>query len=210
MKVLYGFAYISLNIILRPLFRLRVYGTAHLPRGPAILAANHQSYIDPAAIGASMPEEIFYLAREDVFRFRLFRWLCRRVNSIMIQRRRADRSALNEVLAKLAEGWKVLVFPEGTRSYDGTLQPPERGISLLAQKSGAPVVPTYVSGTHRVLPRGGSAIHFRPISVSFGNAFGFDKSLLEHGAHAAYEVFSRRVMDAIARLKADRESSPPR
>lgn len=155
-----------------------------------------------------MPEEIFYLAREDVFRFRPFCWFCRKVNSIMIQRRRADRSALNEVLAKLAEGWKVLVFPEGTRSYDGRLQPPERGISLLAHKSGSPVVPTYVSGTHRVLPRGGSRIHFYPISVSFGKPFGFDESLLEHGAHTAYHVFSHRVMGAIARLKADRESRP--
>lgn len=210
MKVLYGFAYILLNIILRAFFRLRVYGTTNLPKGPAILAANHQSYIDPTAIGASMPEEIFYLAREDVFHFRPFSWFCRKVNSILIRRRRADRSALKGVLARLAEGWKVLVFPEGTRSYDGRLQPPERGISLLAHKSAAPVVPTYVSGTHQVLPRGRSMIHFYPISVSFGKPFRFDKSLLEHGAHKAYAVFSHRVMDAIARLKEDLESGPLR
>lgn len=205
MKVLYGFAYILLNIIFRAFFRLKVYGTTNLPKGPAILAANHQSYIDATAVGASMPEEIFYLAREDAFRFGLFRWLFRRVNSIMIQRRRADRSALKEALRKLAEGWKILVFPEGTRSYDGKLQPPERGISLLAHKSGVPVVPTYVSGTHRVLPRGRTMIHFHPISVSFGKPFRFEEFLPQHGTHAAYEEFSLRVMDAIARLKRDRE-----
>jgi 1-acyl-sn-glycerol-3-phosphate acyltransferase len=209
MKVLYGFAYISLNIVLRAFFRMKVYGRANLPGGPAILAANHQSYIDPTAIGASMLEEMYYLAREDFFEWRPFLWLCRKLNSIMIQKRRADRSALNAVLAKLAEGWKVLVFPEGTRSHDGRLQPPQRGISLLAHKSGVPVVPTYVSGTHRVLPRGRTMIHFHPISVSFGEPFRFDTALLDQGAHAAYEAFSHRVMEAIARLKADRERRPP-
>jgi 1-acyl-sn-glycerol-3-phosphate acyltransferase len=205
MKVLYGFAYILLNIIFRAFFRLKVYGTTNLPKGPAILAANHQSYIDATAVGASMPEEIFYLAREDVFRLRPFRWLGRKVNCIMIERRRADRSALKEALRKLAEGWKLLVFPEGTRSPDGSLQLPERGISLLAHKSGVAVVPTYVSGTHRVLPRGRTMVHFHPISVSFGKPFRFEEFLPQHGTHAAYEAFSLRVMDAIARLKRDRE-----
>lgn len=210
MKLLYGVAYILLNIILRTFFRLKVYGIANLPKGPAILASNHQSYIDATAVGASMPEEIFYLAREDAFRFGLFRCLCRRVNAVMIQRRQADRSALKEVLVKLGQGWKVLVFPEGTRSYDGRLQPPQRGISLLAHKSSVPVIPTYVSGTHRVLPRGRSMIHIYPISVSFGKPFRFDESLLTHGARMAYEVFSHRVMDAIARLKTDLEQDSAR
>lgn len=202
MKTLYGFAVILLNIVLKPFFCLRVYGRENIPSGKAIIAANHQSYIDPLVIGASIHEEMFYLAREDVFNFALFRWLCVKVNSILITKRRADRSALKEVLKRLSHGWKVVVFPEGTRSYDGQLQPPERGISLLAHKSRAPVIPAYVSGTHSVLPRGGAMIRPYPISVSFGPALHFDERSLEAGARAAYRAFSYRVMDAIAALKA--------
>jgi len=204
-KCLYRLGFTLVSLILRALFRFRVHGRENIPADGAIIAANHQSYIDPPAIGASVPEEIWYLAKEDVFNFAPFRWLCLRVNVIMIKKRRAERSALKDVIQKLAQGRKVLVFPEGTRSYDGQLQPPERGISLLAHKSRAPVVPTYVWGTHYVLPRGGAMIRPHPISVSFGPALHFDEGSLKAGARAAYKAFSQQVMDAIADLKANLE-----
>jgi 1-acyl-sn-glycerol-3-phosphate acyltransferase len=202
---LYWIAKLLLRVIYKSFFALKVYGLENLPRGTAIIAANHQSFVDPTVLGASVPEEIAYLAREDVFSSAALRWFCVKVNSILIKRRAGDRSALKAVLARLAEGWKVVVFPEGTRSYDGQLQPPERGISLLAHRSRAPVVPAYISGTHDVLPRGGAMIHFNPVSVSFGPPLRFDNESLKQGGHNAYHAFSLQVMDAIARLKASHE-----
>lgn len=207
MTSLYWVARLLFKVIYKSLFALKVYGLENLPRGRAIIASNHQSFVDPTVLGASVPEEIAYLAREDVFSSAAFQWLCVNVNSILIKRRRADRSALKAVLARLAGGWKVVVFPEGTRSYDGQLQPPQRGISLLAHRSGAPVVPAYVSGTHDVLPRGGGMIHFHPISVSFGPPLRFDDESLKQGGRNAYHAFSLRVMEAIARLKAYHEAA---
>lgn len=204
MKVLYRIAHVVLGTALKTLFQFTVYGQHSLPRGKAIIAANHQSYIDPVVVGTGIPEEICYLAREDVFTLALLRWFCLRVNTMLIKKRHADRSALNAVLQKLAQGRKVLVFPEGTRSYDGELQPPERGVALLAHRSGTPVIPAYISGTHRVLPRGGAMIRFHPISLSFGPPLRFDELSLKEGARRAYETFSLRVMEAIARLKASR------
>jgi len=204
-KPFYRFSYTLIAVVLKSLFQFRVHGQENLPRGRAIIAANHQSYIDPTVIGVSTPEEIWYLAREDVFKLRFFRWLCVRVNSILIRKRRADRSALKAVLRKLAQGRKVLVFPEGTRSYDGQLQAPEHGISLLAHRSGAPVVPAYVSGTYLVLPRGRAMFRLHPVSVSFGPPLRFDELSLRDGVRLAYQTFSQRVMDAIASLKASRE-----
>jgi 1-acyl-sn-glycerol-3-phosphate acyltransferase len=204
-KALYAFGYTLIKTLLKVFFRFRAYGLDNVPRGKAIIAANHQSYVDPPVVGSGIREEIWYLAREDVFNLALFRWLCVKVNSIMIRKRRADRSALAKVLEKLAQGKKVLVFPEGTRSCDGELQAPERGIGLLAHRSGAPVVPAYVSGTFQVLPRGEAMIHLHPISVSFGPPLLFDERTLKDGARRAYEAFSEKVMDAIARLKASRE-----
>jgi len=210
MKPLYRFGYTLVTILLRTLFQFKVYGQENLPGGRAIVAANHQSYVDPTVVGAGIPEEVWYLAREDVFRFAPFRWLCVRVNAILIKKRRAHRSALKAVLVTLARGRKVVVFPEGTRSYNGRLQPPERGISLLAHMSAAPVVPAYVSGTFRVLPRGSAFIHLHPISVSFGPALRFDELSLKSGVKRAHEAFSEQVMDAIAELKAACEQCSPR
>jgi 1-acyl-sn-glycerol-3-phosphate acyltransferase len=204
-KVLYGFAHSLFMVILKTLFHFRVYGRYNLPQGRAIVAANHQSYIDPPVVGTAIPEEIDYLAREDVFDFSPFRWVCARVNTIFIRKRQGDLSALKAVLKKLAQGRKVLVFPEGTRSYDGKLQPPEKGIGFLAYYSRAPVVPAYVSGSFEVFPRGGTMIRRHPISVFFGPPFRFEEQLLRGGSKRAYEKFSQRVMDAIAALKANAE-----
>lgn len=203
MKFLYRIGYVFTKTPLRAFFQFKVYGRENLPRGKAIIAANHQSYVDPPVVGAAISQEIWYLAREDLFRFRPFHWLCVRVNSIMIKKRHADRSALKAVLQKLAQGKKVLVFPEGTRSYDGQLQAPERGISLLACLSRAPVIPAYVSGTFQVLPRGAAIVRLHPISVSFGPPLYFDKLSLRSSVRQAYEAFGRRVMDAIGALKAN-------
>ncbi len=204
MKPLYRFAHFLITAVLKSLFQFRVYGRENLRPGRAIIAANHQSFLDPPVVGVSIPEEICYLAREDLFAFGPFRWLCVRFNTIMIKKRRAHRSALKSVLGKLAQGKKVLVFPEGTRSYDGQLQAPEHGISLLAHESRAPVIPAYVSGTYQVLPRGRPTIRLHPISVSFGRPLHFDEFSLRDGPRQAYEMFSQQVMDAIARLKASR------
>ncbi len=206
MKVLYRIARTLFGTLLKAFFHFRVYGRENLPRGKAIIAANHQSYVDPPVISAAIPEEIFFLARDDLFKLGAFRWLCRKVNSIMIKKRRADRSALRTVLEKLGEGRKVVVFPEGTRSSDGQLQPPESGVSLLAHRSRAPVIPAYVSGTYHVLPRGRKMVRFHPVSVSFGKALGFDERSLNSGAKAAYHSFSQQVMNAIAALKTSLEA----
>ena len=208
MKHLYRIGHSLVKALLKAFFHFRVYGQENIPSGKAIIAANHQSYVDPPVVGSTIPEEIWYLAREDVFNYALFRWLCVRVNAILIRKRRAHGSALKAILEKLAQGRKALIFPEGTRSYDGQLQTPERGIGLLAHQSRAPVIPAYVSGTHRVLPRGGGMIHLHPISVSFGPQLRFDEHLLRAGAKRAYDTFSRQVMDAIARIKASLEGHP--
>ena len=210
MKPLYRIGYFLFGSVFKTFFRLKVYGGECIPRGKALIAANHQSYVDPPVIGSAMQQEIWYLAREDLFRFGPFQWLCVRVNTIPVRRRHADRSALKAVLEKLAEGRKVLIFPEGTRCLDGQLQAPQTGIALLAHKSGAPVVPAYVSGTFEVLPRGRAMVRFHPISVSFGQPLRFNEQSAVGGAKHAYEAFSRQVMDAIAGLKTGLESRPAR
>ncbi len=208
MKAIYRVAYILFKSVFKTFFGLKVYGRHYLPRGKALIAANHQSYVDPLVVGSAMLEEMWYLAREDLFKFRPFAWLCVKVNTIPVRRRHADRSALKAVLQKLGEGRKVLVFPEGTRSYDGRLQTPERGMALLAHKSDAPVVPAYVSGTFQVLPRGRRMVRPHPISVSFGAPLRLDAESLNAGARQAYESFSQQVMNAIAALKAEVEMHP--
>jgi 1-acyl-sn-glycerol-3-phosphate acyltransferase len=200
-KTFYCCGRFLIRTILKVFFRLRVYGLENIPPGPGIIAPNHQSYIDPLVIGAGVQREIWYLAREGVFHSPPLCWIPRKINSILIKRDQADRAALKAVFDVLSEKKKIVIFPEGTRSPDGRLQAARRGIGLLAHKSGAPVIPAYVSGTYNVLPRGAHFVRRHPVSVWFGPYLRFDKRSLSLGVRPAYEAFGSQVMKAIASLK---------
>ena len=121
MKALYPFAYTLFSAILNTFFRLRVYGREHLPRGKTIVAANHQSYVDPTVIGPAIPMEIWYLARQDVFKFTPFRWLCVKVNTILIKKRRAHRisfwKSMNYLMRNVQTNSQRPVTRIGSRRY---------------------------------------------------------------------------------------------
>ena len=136
-------------------FRVRVEGLERVPsRGPAILAINHLSMLDPILVGAVMPRTVHFMAKEELFRYPLLGWLLRRFHAFPVRRGQADREALSRALAVLKAGEVVGIFPEGTRSPDGQLLPLQGGTAFLALKSGAAVIPVAIAGTHRAMPRG--------------------------------------------------------
>ena len=100
---------------------------------------------------------------------------------------------IRAVLDLLAKGEAVGLFPEGTRSKDGKLQPPQAGIGLLVQKSGAPVVPVALSGTHEMMPVGQNKLKRAPLTVTFGKPLTFP-------ADMPREEIAARIMEAIGEL----------
>ncbi|HAJ57823.1 MAG TPA: 1-acyl-sn-glycerol-3-phosphate acyltransferase [Candidatus Omnitrophica bacterium] len=163
-------------IFCRLFFRLRVNGREHIPKkGAFIIAGNHVSFLDPVVFGVACSRQLNYLARDTLFRNKLFRWLLKAVHVIPLKRNAADIGALKEALRRLKAGQGLLLFPEGTRSTDGRLGPGHHGVGFLARKSGVPVVPVYSKGAEIAMPKGSRSIKPAHIRVVFGMPIDFSK-----------------------------------
>src|SRR6266568_735197 len=155
-------------------FRWRVYHPERVPLcGPVILAANHASFIDPPLVGSGLKREINYLARESLFRFPVVGAILRAVNSVPVDRDGGGAAGLRAILDRLLAGGGIILFPEGTRTRDGQLQPARAGIGLTVIKSEAPVVPVRVFGTLQALSRGQRWPRPHHVAVKYGKPMMF-------------------------------------
>lgn len=131
----------------------RVGGRRNVPpTGPCLLVANHQSFLDPWLIGNGSPRWLVYLARDSLFRNRLFAAAIRAYGAVPIDRG-FGKEGLQTVLGQLEKGRAVVVFAEGERTHDGTLQPLKPGIALLVKKANCPIVPVGLAGAFEFWPR---------------------------------------------------------
>jgi 1-acyl-sn-glycerol-3-phosphate acyltransferase len=144
-------------------FSLRVSGRRNVPRrGPALLIANHQSFLDPLVIGIAARRHLCFLARKTLFRNRVFGTLLSSLNTVPVDQEGVAKEGLKTILDELKQGSAVLVFPEGQRSWDGQLQPLKPGIQLLIKRTKAPIIPIGVAGANIALPRGKTRVKFSP------------------------------------------------
>jgi 1-acyl-sn-glycerol-3-phosphate acyltransferase len=202
MNIYYWLGYQLSRGAARLLFRFRV---THLERmiqsGPVILAMNHQSYLDPPLAGITCNRAIYFLARKTLLDVPVLGWLLPKLNVIPVSQEAIDRSALKTVISVLKSGNAVLVFPEGSRTLDGNLQPAEPGLGLVIAKTLAPVVPMRIFGAHAALPRDGGGLHLVPIAIVIGKPIFFTPADVESRTKDLYRRLSQRVMDAIAALQ---------
>ncbi len=135
-------------------FSLRTQGRTHVPRkGPAILFANHQSYLDPLLVGLSSRRHLCFLARKTLFRNPFFASLIRNLNAVPIDQEGVGREGIQTILDQLRLGQAVVVFPEGERTADGITHALKPGLHLLIKKSAAPLVPVGIAGAFAAWPR---------------------------------------------------------
>ena len=128
MGLTYFLGYHLSKIVSRCYFRMRVYGRENLIEdGPALLAMNHQSFLDPPFAGICCRREIHYLARSTLFGVPVLGFLLKHLNVIGVDRDGSDIAAMKSVIRVLRDGGCTIVFPEGTRSRDGNLQPGRAG-----------------------------------------------------------------------------------
>jgi 1-acyl-sn-glycerol-3-phosphate acyltransferase len=137
-------------IPLRLYFRLSVEGLERFPsKGPALVVANHTSYLDGILLGFLCPVPMNYFSKEELFHSPLFRWLLRRFGSIAIARGADGGFDIRRGLKVLQQRHVLMIFPEGMRSSTGVMLAGKPGIGFLARRSGAPVVPVYIRGTQK-------------------------------------------------------------
>jgi len=172
--------FISRNILkalFKIFFRLRIVGFENCPKnGPLIIAPNHTSFLDPLIAGFAVPRELNFMARNDLFRNRIFGNILKLVNAFPLKREGADVGAMRLAIDKLCMGKAVLIFPEGTRSKDGSLGTPRAGIGFLAASSGANILPCYIKGSRESLPKGAMFPRFKKITVYVGKPLKIDKN----------------------------------
>ena len=188
----------------RALFRVSASGREHVPpTGPLLLVANHLSTLDPPLIGVVTPRQLCFLAKEELFAIPLLGRLIRALHARPVRRDGADGRALKASLKLLAENRAILLFPEGTRGAEGRLGEGKPGAGMLAVLSGAPVVPVYVSGTARALPRGRALPRPTRVRVTFGPPLVF-KTAGDDRRKERYREATEEMMRAIGQLMARR------
>ena len=167
----YRVAWLLARFLLHLLFGYRTEGAEKVPeKGPVILAANHLSILDPIAIGAGIKRPVSFLARADVFRLPVLSWLLPRLYAIPVERGTGDLSAIKGAIRALERGMAFGIFPEGTRSRSGRLQPFKTGVAAIAFRTGSPVVPVAVVGSEKAWPVGRKLFRLRrPIRVVYGD-----------------------------------------
>ena len=204
MNFYYWMGYHLSRLAGRIFFRFRViHRERMIQSGPVILAMNHQSYLDPPLAGTTCDRAIYFLARRTLLDVPLLGWVLPKLNVIPVNQEGVDRSAIKAVIRVLQAGNGVLVFPEGSRTLDGTLQPAEPGMGLVIAKTLAPVVPLRIFGAREALPRSGGRLRFVPITVVIGEPIFFSAADIQPGGKNLYARLSDRVMKAIAALHVD-------
>lgn len=190
--------------LFRALFRsmgLRISGLEHVPAaGPLIVASNHRSHADPPLVGVCLPRPVHYMAKHELFEVPVMGPTIRRTGAFPVTRGRPDRRAIRWALQLLDEGKAVVMFPEGTRSVDGRLGPPELGVALIALKSRAPVLPVAMQGTEHLLPKHSLLPRSHPLTVRFGPPLLFPDLYGRRTSRRELEEAGARLMTALGRL----------
>ena len=207
-------AYWVLKAILTPiffvLFRVKVEGREHIPKhGPAVLAANHQSFCDSFFIPLVVRRRVTFLAKAEYFDSWKTAWFFRAAGQIPIRRgggsasERALETARTEVLGK---GRLLGLYPEGTRTLDDYVHKGRTGVTRLSRECGVPVIPVGVIGTVDVQPVNAKMMRpFHTVTIRFGAPMQMDPpenpaDPLENHDHTQCRSFTDRLMHEIARL----------
>lgn len=183
-------------------WRLTIDGTEHLPpTGPAILAANHVSFLDSPLLMFELPRRVWFLGKAEYLDSALTRSLFLALGMIPVERggRRAALTAMRSGLRVLDGGELLGIYPEGTRSRDGRLHRGHTGLAWLAFKSGAPIVPVGIRGTDAVQPPDRKLPKLRgDCSIRIGRPL--DTARYEARDRRAHRILTDEVMFEISQL----------
>jgi 1-acyl-sn-glycerol-3-phosphate acyltransferase len=182
--------------------RVRVEGIENIPPGPCVLAANHTSNLDGPILLPAIPRRVSLFAKRELFRLPVFGLGMRLARFVAVDRAgKQAGSGVAAAVSRLKEGLPVFIFPEGTRSADGRLQPFKKGAFAMAIEAGAPIVPVAIAGTYRLLPRDKWVVHPGEVAVRFGPPV----DAAAYGAAQRTELLARVESLVAVALPADQE-----
>jgi 1-acyl-sn-glycerol-3-phosphate acyltransferase len=221
-RLWYDFCRAHCRIFCLVFFGVRVRGQHWFPRhGGVLLVSNHQSHLDPVLAGVSSARQMNSLARDTLFRIPVLRTLITWLDAIPLDREGIGLAGVKETLRRLKHGNVVLMFPEGTRTYDGRLAPLKPGFCALARRTRVPLMPMAVAGAFDAWPRWRAwpcpaTIHIqygRPITPEEVAALDDEQLLAEVQSRLAQcqheaEAYRRRAVRVLPAMPAVRQCRP--
>jgi 1-acyl-sn-glycerol-3-phosphate acyltransferase len=152
-RVYHDLLYLPYHMLFTLGFSMRLRGGRNMPlTGPALVVANHQSFLDPLLVGLVAHRPLVYLARKTLFRNRYFAALIRHLNAVPIDQEGIGKEGIRTILDQLTLGKAVVIFPEGARTPDGRMHPLKAGIHLLIKRTQVPIVPVGIAGAYDAWP----------------------------------------------------------
>jgi cytidylate kinase len=153
MKPLYGVILFFTWVFFKVFYRLRVFGIENFKKGAAILASSHVSYFDPPIVSISSKEEIYFLAKKSLFKIFILGSIIKKLNVLPVSSDTSDVYTIKKAVKILKESRKLLLFPEGMRSFSGEIMEIKPGIGYLAYLTKCPIIPVYIDGAYKVWKR---------------------------------------------------------
>jgi long-chain acyl-CoA synthetase len=195
----------GISVFMNTYVRVRVQGRENIPpAGPFILAPNHSSHLDSPSVLTAVggKRRVWVAGAEDYFfNTRLKRLVFERMLDTIPFDRQADGVlGLRRCTAALSRGDGLLMFPEGTRSTNGELQPFKIGVAVLAMERNVPIVPVYIGRAYALLPKGQRFVKPGTISVVFGRPIDPADSDQSTDRYAAFRALAKQVEDGVAML----------
>ena len=206
MKVIYRIGYFFFKLAAWLYGPYKVYHREKLREDldGVLIASNHVSFLDPPLVGIAYRDPVWFFARKTLFRKAIAAWVLHRWQAIPVDQMSPELSILKRVIKLLKEGEKVVLFPEGERSWDGSLKENgEPGVGMIVVKAKVPVVPVRLFGPEKVLPRGVKRPSRHVMSLVVGDTLDFSE-LIESGELKGKELYgeiSNRIMAAIGELE---------
>lgn len=193
----YALGQFLLRLFYYPVYRIKVEGRENIPaEGPVLLCSNHVAMKDPVLLGVAQSRQVFYMAKEELFRNKFIGAVLRGLGAFPVRRGSGGADALADAYALLEENALVGVFIEGHRSKTGELQKPKTGAALLQYRTKATVVPVCITGGNGKAPA-----PFRRTLVKFGRAIPSEQLNISDDSSVQLRRASRTIMGEIAALR---------
>lgn len=198
--MIYRVFWFTIGPLIKSYWWVRARGRANVPRDRGvILASNHIAAIDPVLVCMSFWRQVCWLAKIELVKTARVAWFFRGAGVIPVDRAAPQEDSIEGAARVLKEGKLFGIFPEGTRSRDGRVYRGYTGVARIAQRSGAPVVPTGIVGSNKAHHKGQRIARPMKTEVRFGAPMYFEIHPGED-EHAAYRRFTDEVLDEVARL----------
>lgn len=210
----YKSVYLLTKVIYKLFYRLEVRGLENYPKGSAIIAPNHVSFLDPPAVGCACPQEVYAMGQDYLFRIPLVGSIIKRLNTLPVTNTASDKGVIKQVISLLLQNQQVIIFPEGSRSFTGEILPLKKGVGMIVSKTGCRVVPAYLDGIYEIWPRGKKFPRpFGKITLTFGKPLIWQNYESKYTSKKeASEALLEDLAETLKRMKreADRKKKSPK